>query len=306
MGKRQFSARRRRLLQSGVATLASAPVVGLTDGGIVPCPPQSAQVPVCIRSPWVYYPLRNATINEQGESSETGNEGFPGLVPATQDSGQWLDNFDWWTGNGAGRALTRSWDSDPARIGSVMLPGRFACLIGVQLAKTQATGVSESLLLIGRLLSGGSGRGLHLKLNSAAKPQVTLWDDDGNTISLVGRDVVNVTNDGQCTLFVYIDHRADGSRTLSMHQFETGTDVQSSTVQRTHTLGAITGAMSPDNEIIVGARRQAGGSLDQFYLGSLRGVMILNFGTTPSANISGIMEDLSATDMEPDSSMQGV
>lgn len=302
---KSFSKRRRRLLQGGVGALIAGRV-GLASAGTGLVPSEFLAPAVVVRSAWTYYSLRQFSVDATGAAADTGNEGLAPLLPATADSGQWTQKLDWWTGNGTDRALCRSWDSDPAGYGPVLLGGRSAILIGLQIESPTFGGASESLLMLGRLLPAGAGRGLELKINALGKPQVKLWDDDGNVVSLAGKNVISDTNAGRCTLFIYLDHRVKGSRTFSIHQFESGTVVQSRISRGTDHLNEISGGDPAGNEIFIGARRLPSGAVDQYFTGSLRGLTILNFGATPPSNLSGLMEGLSQSDMQPGPFMVGV
>lgn len=300
MTREKFSKQRRSILKAGAAAAA------MPAGGLLPGPAARAEpAPVCIRSPWVRYSLDAGSLHPDQSSLDSGNEDFPALVPVTADGGQWTDNPDGWTGDGAGRALAMNDAAEPSAFRSVLLPGRSAYLLGLQLEKTVTTGVTEMLVQAGHLVRGG-GRGLQVKINSIGKPLVTLWDDDGGNFSLAGRDVVSATNGGRCTLFIYLDHRPQGSRTLGIYQFESGTVLHSNRVGSTSHLGHIGGGeASAANRLWVGARQRTSGSLDQFFLGTLRGLTVLNFGNTPPANVGGIMEGLSVTDMAAGPFMEG-
>lgn len=300
----KHSRSRRSVLKAGVGGVVAGATSGAWSTAVRA--QNSASSSICVRSPWAYYVLDGSAIGSAGEAIDCGNEGQLPLRALSSDLAQWSENPGWWSGNGVDRALEADWGVAQVGFDGLLNIDESAALVGIELLKPIRNFSEEVVYRFGKTVPGVLRYGLELKINGAGKPQVTVWDDNGVGVSIAGKQVISDVNGGHAVIFIYIDKRDAGSQTMALYQYEAGSAVQSNRIKDISFLGPISGGV-PDaaKKVQLAARRNASGNLGQYLIGQIRGLHIMNFGSTPPSNVNDIMDQLSASAMQPVISMAG-
>ena len=293
---------RRRMLK-GAASIPALPIIPSLIFSSQTAVAQTGSCGVNVRSSWAYYPLDN------GLGLDQGNESLPPLQPLSNDPQQWLDNNQWWTGNGTDRSLEVPWDADELGFDELADPTGDAYLLGFEMYMPTAPSGSEVLFSLGQNFGNGFRPGIELRTQADDLFYVYLRDDAGQTIVLRTHDKIHSVSNGNLCVFLFIDGRAKGSRTADIYLYNAGTNVHATKVRpkSISTLSPLSGGtLTQFKKISIGAAKSANDTPILHFNGQIRRLNIFNFRNTPPANLAEIMDALSVNFMQPVVEMDGI
>lgn len=295
---------RRNCLKGALLTGVASGMLGLSDSRVAAANPVN-----CVRSPWAYYHLSQNLSGTGDPTIDSGNESLPKLLPLTNDPAQWKPVF--WVGNGIDQGLQLPWSADPVGLDALMVPGRNAWLLGVEIFHPEELTVSEMVYSAGQRYFDSSGVStgslIELKINVNGRFTMALWDDNGQKLQAAIPAQAGGPGSERLVVFVYVDHRIGGTATATIYQYLAGTTDRLVSSVSIASLAAITGGVpGPEKYLTVGVGRNVNGNLYKHFNGWIRGLNVLNFGNRPPADLDTLLDELSVRHLVPGTGMGGI
>ena len=253
---------------------------------------------------WTYFPLSEGGVAGTGTGTDAINDSrATTLVDVPMEAAgianQWTTKDGWWTGNGTDECFIQSWSADAAALDSVFTLGEGAMLIAGQISHSNAT--EHSILSFGENKdSGVLIYGIRvMAIATTGRISYVLRMNDDTVVN--GNAAPGTTSDGGTYNFaVTIDNRVGVKEAIAYDDVAASGVPSSAVTKDTSALGAVgVGNIEANQRLVLGATSSGTDVGTQFFTGSLRRLMVVNYGQSPPASFGPVLTKLFSNGMQP-------